>query len=154
MDHELPGLEHCVIVKHGIPCGIASSGDQLKTLQKAWECDSTSVFGGIIAFSKPVKTETAERPSQNFIEVVIAPGYSTEALIAFAKKKNVRLVKFTLKKPASNEWTMRSINGGLLWQEEDEKSNLDFKFPTSKDFSNKKSDLLKFGCILYKIPEI
>lgn len=150
LGHELPGLEHCVIVKHGIPCGVASSEDQLKTLQKAWECDSTSAFGGIIAFSSPVKTETAEWLSQNFIEVVIAPDFSAEALTAFAKKKNVRLVKVPLKKPASKEWTMRSINGGLLWQEEDEKLNLDFKFPTTKDFSSKRSDVIKFGWIVTK----
>lgn len=150
LGHELPGLEHCVIVKHGIPCGVASSEDQLTTLKKAWDCDSTSAFGGIVAFSQTVRPETADWLAQNFIEVVIAPDFSAQALVAFAKKKNVRLVKVPLRATASGEWTMRSINGGLLWQEEDEKLNLNFKFPTIKNFATKKTELIKFGLIVTK----
>jgi phosphoribosylaminoimidazolecarboxamide formyltransferase/IMP cyclohydrolase len=98
LSHAFPGLDHTVIVKHGIPCGVASSENQLMSLKKAWECDSTSAFGGIIAFSNKVTAESAEWLSQNFIEVVIAPDYSTEALEAFSKKKNFRLVKLAQKK--------------------------------------------------------
>lgn len=145
-----PNLEHCVIVKHGIPCGVASSDDQLNSLKKAWECDSTSAFGGIIAFSQTVKPESAEWLAQNFIEVVIAPKYTQEALSAFSKKKNVRLVEVPLKKSDSREWTMRSINGGILWQDEDEKLNRDFKTPTKKTFDAKKTELVTFGLIVAK----
>jgi phosphoribosylaminoimidazolecarboxamide formyltransferase/IMP cyclohydrolase len=150
LHHTFPKLEHCVIVKHGIPCGVASSLDQLKSLKKAWDCDSTSAFGGIIAFSEKVTAESAEWLGQNFIEVVIAPDYTDEALSVFSKKKNVRLVKVPLKKTNSQEWTMRSINGGLLWQEEDEKLNLDFKSPTTRSFDAKKTEVITFGLIVTK----
>jgi phosphoribosylaminoimidazolecarboxamide formyltransferase/IMP cyclohydrolase len=145
-----PDLQHCVIVKHGIPCGVASSSDQVKSLQRAWECDSTSAFGGIIAFSHAVDGTSAEWLTQNFIEVVIAPAYTPDALSAFAKKKNVRLVEVPLKKANSQEWTVRSINGGILWQEEDEKLSLDFKNTTKKTFDSKKNEVVKFGWAVTK----
>ncbi len=150
LSHSFPGLQHCVIVKHGIPCGVASSADQLKSLQRAWYCDATSAFGGIIAFSHEVDGPSAEWLAQNFIEVVIAPSYTTEALNAFSKKKNVRLVQVPLKKENSQEWTVRSINGGILWQEEDEKLSLEFKTMTKKTFDPKKSEVVKFGWAVTK----
>lgn len=145
-----PDLQHCVIVKHGIPCGVASSPDQLKSLQRAWYCDSTSAFGGIIAFSHQVDGASAEWLAANFIEVVIAPSYTPEALSVFAKKKNVRLVEVPMKKANGQEWTVRSINGGILWQEEDEKLSLEFKNTTTKTFDNKKNEVVKFGWAVTK----
>ncbi|MFP5385416.1 MAG: bifunctional phosphoribosylaminoimidazolecarboxamide formyltransferase/IMP cyclohydrolase [Bacteriovoracia bacterium] len=150
LSHAFPGFEHCVIVKHGIPCGVASSPDQLKSLERAWECDPTSAFGGIIAFSGKVNAQSAEWLAKNFIEVVIAPDFSPEALEAFAKKKNVRLVKVTLKSENSKEWTVRSINGGILWQEEDEKMTLEASYPTKRQFGKEKSDVMKFGLVVTK----
>lgn len=150
LSHAFPGLQHTVIVKHGIPCGVASSNNQLMTLKRAWECDSTSAFGGIIAFSQKVTAESAEWLSQNFIEVVIAPDYSPEALEAFSKKKNVRLVKVPMKKENSKEWMLRTINGGILWQEEDEKNSMEFKFMTEKKFDETKTNVSKFGLIVNK----
>lgn len=145
-----PILNHVVIVKHGIPCGVSSSPLQMKSLQRAWDCDSTSAFGGIIAFSQEVSGESAEWLTKNFIEVVIAPSYTPEALSAFAKKKNVRLVEATLKKANAQEWTVRSINGGILWQEEDEKLSLDFKNTTTKTFDTNKNEVVKFGWAVTK----
>jgi len=146
----LGNLEHAVIVKHGIPCGVASADNQLTALQKAWECDSTSAFGGIIAFSSKVQGATAKWLVDNFIEVVLAPGFSPEAAEAFSKKKNVRLVQVDLKKPGANEWTLRSINGGLLWQTEDEKVSVEFKTPTKKTLDTAKMEIVKFGQIVTK----
>jgi phosphoribosylaminoimidazolecarboxamide formyltransferase/IMP cyclohydrolase len=150
LHHHFPNHMHCVIVKHGIPCGASSSRNQLKSLNKAWEADSTSAFGGIIAFSDKVQKETALWLSEYFIEVVIAPDYSEEALELFSKKKNVRLVKASLKKQDSHEWTLRSINGGILWQEEDESLKLEFKNATKKTFDHEKTEIVKFGSILTK----
>lgn len=150
LSHAFPGLNHTVIVKHGIPCGVASSENQLNSLKKAWECDSTSAFGGIVAFSSKVTAQSADWLAQNFIEVVIAPEYSEEALEAFSKKKNVRLVKVPLKKENSGEWMMRTINGGILWQEEDEKLSTDFKMPTNRKFDETKTNVSKFGLIVGK----
>ncbi len=145
-----PDQATCVIVKHGIPCGVATSPDQLRSLQRAWECDSTSAFGGIIAFSQEVSASSAEWLSQNFIEVVIAPSFTQEALTTFAKKKNVRLVQVPLKRPGAQEWTVRSVNGGILWQEEDEKLSLEFKNPTKNTFDSQKSEVVKFGWAVTK----
>jgi phosphoribosylaminoimidazolecarboxamide formyltransferase/IMP cyclohydrolase len=145
-----PALQHCVIVKHGIPCGVASSEDQLKTLKTAWECDSTSAFGGIIAFSSEVTKDSAEWLSQNFIEVVLAPSYSKDALDSFAKKKNVRLVQVALKEDNALEWTVRSINGGILWQDEDEKLSINFKTPTKNPMDESKLELAEWGLIVTK----
>lgn len=150
LGHAFPGLEHTVIVKHGIPCGVASSEKQLHSLETAWACDSTSAFGGIVAFSSKVNGEAANWLARNFIEVVIAPDFSPEALEAFSKKKNVRLVKTPLKAEGAKEWTMRSINGGLLWQEEDEKLSVDFNFATQRKFDETKTNVSKFGLIVNK----
>ncbi len=150
LNHFFPELQHCVIVKHGIPCGVASSPDQLKSLQRSWYCDSTSAFGGIISFSHQVDGASAEWLAQNFIEVVIAPSYTPEALHAFSKKKNIRVVEVPLKKAGSHEWTVRSINGGILWQEEDEKLSLEFKNMTAKKFDTKKNEVVKFGWAVTK----
>jgi phosphoribosylaminoimidazolecarboxamide formyltransferase / IMP cyclohydrolase len=142
---ELPGMDHTVIVKHGTPCGVASAQGQLKSLQRAWECDPVSAFGGIIAFSSEVSAESATWLAENFIEVVIAPAFSEAARETFAKKKNVRLVQLALKSRDAHEWTVRSINGGILWQEEDEKQTSEFRPVTKRQLSPEKSDLLKFG---------
>lgn len=145
-----PSLQHCVIVKHGIPCGAASSDNQLKTLQKAWEADPVSAFGGIIGFSAEVSGEAAEWLSQNFIEVVLAPSYSKEALDIFAKKKNVRLVQVALKEDNALEWTVRSINGGILWQDEDEKLSINFQTPTRETLDEGQLELAEWGLIVTK----
>ena len=150
LHQEFPLAQNCVIVKHGIPCGVSSSMNQMKSLETAWNCDSISAFGGIIAFSKDVSVEAAEWLNQYFIEVVIAPGFSKAALESFAKKKNVRLVQVPMKKAHAQEWTMRSINGGILWQEEDEKLNLDFTRPTKKTFGEDRTDLMNFGLVVTK----
>jgi phosphoribosylaminoimidazolecarboxamide formyltransferase/IMP cyclohydrolase len=148
--HHFPTLEHCVIVKHGIPCGVSSSENQLKSLHKAWEADSTSAFGGIISLSSEVQPETAAWLSEHFIEVVIAPKFSASALEHFARKKNVRLIEAKLKEASSKEWTVRSINGGILWQEEDEQMKLEFKNVTKKSFDPKKTEVVKFGSVITK----
>jgi phosphoribosylaminoimidazolecarboxamide formyltransferase/IMP cyclohydrolase len=145
-----PSLQHAVIVKHGIPCGVAACEGQLKALTRAWECDPVSAFGGIIAFSSEVQAETAEMLCQNFIEVVIAPAYSAEALTTFGKKKNVRLIQVPLKEDNALEWTVRSINGGILWQDEDEKLSINFKQTTKNAFDEKKLEVAEFGMIVSK----
>ncbi|HXH31314.1 MAG TPA: bifunctional phosphoribosylaminoimidazolecarboxamide formyltransferase/IMP cyclohydrolase [Bacteriovoracaceae bacterium] len=147
---QFPQLQHCVIVKHGIPCGAASSGDQLLSLQKAWASDPVSAFGGIISFSRDVSHQTAQWLSEYFIELVIAPGFSSEALEVFSKKKNVRLVKVPMKPEDSREWTLRSINGGILWQEEDERLSLELKTVTKNPFLASQLQTVRFGLIISK----
>ena len=135
--HLLPHEKHIVIVKHGIPCGVATGKDIVSTLEKAWACDDISAFGGVISCSDTVDELSAKFIQEKFIEVLIAPNFTEEALKIFARKKNVRLIKLPLK-IANNakETMMRSINGGVLVQNEDEKnaSSLEFMLKTQQNF--------------------
>ncbi|NDH32582.1 MAG: bifunctional phosphoribosylaminoimidazolecarboxamide formyltransferase/IMP cyclohydrolase PurH, partial [Betaproteobacteria bacterium] len=83
----------CVIVKHANPCGVASGDSCRDAYTKAFACDPTSAFGGIIAFNHAVDEPTAQALAQQFVEVLIAPGYSAEALTVLAGKANIRVLE-------------------------------------------------------------
>ena len=82
----------CVIVKHANPCGVALAVTPLEAYRKAFATDPTSAFGGIIAFNREVDASVVEAVSAQFLEVLIAPSYSADALAAIAKKANVRVL--------------------------------------------------------------
>jgi phosphoribosylaminoimidazolecarboxamide formyltransferase / IMP cyclohydrolase len=82
----------CVIVKHANPCGVAVGTTTFEAYKKAFSTDPTSAFGGIIAFNQPLDAKAAEAVSKQFVEVVIAPSYSQEALDIFKSKPNARLI--------------------------------------------------------------
>ncbi len=113
----------CVIVKHANPCAVASADHLTKAYQKAFACDSTSSFGGIIAFNKTVDHLTIEAILNNqFVEAICAPGYTTQAIQTMQRKPNVRLLS-----TGSNELhhhnimpDFKRIRGGLLTQTWDE----------------------------------
>jgi phosphoribosylaminoimidazolecarboxamide formyltransferase / IMP cyclohydrolase len=111
----------CVIVKHANPCGVAIATDPLAAYRNALATDPTSAFGGIIAFNRPVDAATLEAVSAQFVEVVIAPGYTTDALAAIAKKVNVRVLDVPLPSTGSvaNAWDMKRVGGGFLVQSPD-----------------------------------
>lgn len=111
----------CVIVKHANPCGVAVDEDILSAYDKAFETDTESAFGGIIAFNRELDAATAEAiVARQFVEVIIAPSASTAAIEAVSAKKNVRLL-------VTGEWQGSSaagldykrVNGGLLVQDRD-----------------------------------
>ncbi|NSX55009.1 bifunctional phosphoribosylaminoimidazolecarboxamide formyltransferase/IMP cyclohydrolase [Parasulfitobacter algicola] len=110
----------CAIIKHANPCGVAT-GETLKdAYARAFDCDRTSAFGGIIALNGPLDGETAEEISQIFTEVVIAPGVHQDAKDIFAKKKNLRLlIAPGLANPAQAAMTVRQVSGGFLVQDKD-----------------------------------
>jgi phosphoribosylaminoimidazolecarboxamide formyltransferase/IMP cyclohydrolase len=113
-------FEKCsvVIVKHLSPCGIASADRQLDAYQRALASDPVSAFGGIVAFNHLLDAETAESVSQLFVECIVAPGFSEEALQVLAKKKNLRLLEMPdLKIEPLVEY--RSITRGVLQQSVD-----------------------------------
>src|SRR6185369_11712218 len=83
----------CVIVKHANPCGVALGETPAQAYEKAFKTDSTSAFGGIIAFNRRVDRAAAEQVSKQFVEVLIAPGYTDEALALFKAKQNVRALE-------------------------------------------------------------
>lgn len=112
----------CVIVKHANPCGVALDKDPLRAYERAFACDATSAFGGIIAFNRPLAGALAQKILANqFVEVLVAPSFDEEALAALRKKPNVRAL-------ATGEWPeastnvqrqLRSIGGGVLMQDSD-----------------------------------
>ena len=107
----------CVIVKHANPCGVASSRDILDAYKKAFACDPTSAFGGIIAFNKELDEETSNFLKDNqFIEVVAAPKFSSGALKSFQDKKNVRLLEIKNLNKSDSGIKFHSVNSGLLIQ--------------------------------------
>ncbi|WP_250461436.1 bifunctional phosphoribosylaminoimidazolecarboxamide formyltransferase/IMP cyclohydrolase [Microbulbifer litoralis] len=112
----------CVIVKHANPCGVGIAADIHRAYDLAFETDSESAFGGIIAFNRELDGETAKAiVARQFVEVIIAPSVSEEAKAAVAEKKNVRLL-------ACGHWgaqripglDYKRVNGGLLVQDRDD----------------------------------
>ena len=109
----------CVIVKHANPCGVAVAASALEAYRKAFSTDPTSAFGGIIAFNGEVDRATAEAVSAQFLEVLIAPSYTADALELLASKKNVRVLTCALGQPAG-AFDYKRVGGGLLVQSADE----------------------------------
>jgi phosphoribosylaminoimidazolecarboxamide formyltransferase/IMP cyclohydrolase len=140
------------IIKHANPCGLAVSSSTLGALEEAWSGDSVSSFGGIIAFSHEVDDNAAQFFKDKFIEVIIAPNFTTEALALFSKKKNVRLLKSPIRPSNESELIIKSISGGLLIQNEDESSgkNEELKNVTNEKLSNEYLELADFGILACK----
>jgi len=110
----------CVIVKHANPCGVAVAGHIGDAYDRAFATDPTSAFGGIIAFNRPLDGKTAETiAARQFVEVVIAPGISAEALAAFAKKPNVRVLDCGALDGHRGTRDYKRVAGGLLVQDVD-----------------------------------
>ncbi|MDA3857940.1 MAG: bifunctional phosphoribosylaminoimidazolecarboxamide formyltransferase/IMP cyclohydrolase [Roseovarius sp.] len=110
----------CAIIKHANPCGVSRGETLTQAYSRAFDCDRTSAFGGIIALNQPLDGATAEEISQIFTEVVIAPGADAEAMSIFAKKKNLRLlVTEGLADPRQAARTLRQVSGGYLVQDKD-----------------------------------
>ncbi|MCB1340061.1 MAG: bifunctional phosphoribosylaminoimidazolecarboxamide formyltransferase/IMP cyclohydrolase [Pseudooceanicola sp.] len=110
----------CAIIKHANPCGVAVGATLLEAYGRAFDCDRTSAFGGIVALNRPLDGATAEAIAGIFTEVVIAPGADDDALAVFAAKKNLRLMLTeALPDPAEPGLTYRQVAGGMLVQDRD-----------------------------------
>jgi phosphoribosylaminoimidazolecarboxamide formyltransferase/IMP cyclohydrolase len=110
----------CVIVKHNNPCGAAVGPGLLSAYSAAFACDPVSAFGGVIAVNRPVDPETAKALSEQFVEVLFAPGYEDGALDILAAKPDVRLLEDQERRiPLLGEKDMRQVTGGLLVQDRD-----------------------------------
>jgi phosphoribosylaminoimidazolecarboxamide formyltransferase / IMP cyclohydrolase len=109
-----------VVVKHANPCGVAIAQDQYSAYLKAYECDPVSIYGGIVALNTTLEARTAEDLAKRFLEVVIAPDATEEALAVLARRQNVRvLLAGTLPDPSSAGMTLKSVGGGYLLQTRD-----------------------------------
>lgn len=131
----------CVIVKHANPCGVAVGKDPLEAYSKAFQTDPTSAFGGIIAFNRPLDGAAAQAVAKQFVEVLMAPDFSPEALQVFAGKANVRLLKIALPPGGARPWDkgqnlmdIKRVGSGLLMQTADnrELALSDLKVVTKK----------------------
>jgi len=110
----------CVIVKHANPCGVARGETPAEAYRRAFDCDRTSAFGGIVALNTPLDGPTAEEITGIFTEVVIAPGADAGAREVFAAKKNLRLLTTDgLADPAAPGLALRQVAGGFLVQDRD-----------------------------------
>ena len=109
----------CVIIKHANPCGVAVGATPLDAYEKAFQTDPTSAFGGIIAFNRPIDVATAEAVGKQFVEVVLAPEYSSQAMAVFAAKKNVRVLQVPLG-DGRNAFDIKRVGGGWLVQNPDD----------------------------------
>ncbi|MFD2301324.1 bifunctional phosphoribosylaminoimidazolecarboxamide formyltransferase/IMP cyclohydrolase [Paracidovorax citrulli] len=132
----------CVIVKHANPCGVAVGLDAADAYGKAFQTDPTSAFGGIIAFNRPVDAAAAQLVVKQFVEVLMAPEFTPEALEIFKPKTNVRLLKIALPEhKGTTAWSRgrnamdaKRIGSGMLLQTADnhELSLMDLKVVTKK----------------------
>ena len=116
----------CVIVKHANPCGVAVGKDAHEAYAKAFQTDPTSAFGGIIAFNRTVDKAAAEAVVKQFVEVLMAPDFTAEALEIFKPKVNVRLRKIALPAGGERAWDQgrnavdaKRVGSGLLLQTAD-----------------------------------
>ena len=110
----------CVIVKHANPCGVAYGSSLLDAYQRAFSTDPESAFGGIIAFNQALDGETAQTiVDKQFVEVIIAPKISAEAIEAVSSKKNVRLLECGEFTEQKERLDYKRVNGGLLVQSAD-----------------------------------
>ena len=115
--HALGGEPTAVVIKHANPCGAATHTDIAEAYRRAHACDPVSAFGGIVAVNREVPAELATALAEVFTEVIVAPGYTSEAMEILSAKKNLRVLEAM--PPSSALLEMRSIDGGLLVQTTD-----------------------------------
>lgn len=108
-----------VAVKHMNPCGVGIGATIFEAFQRAYEADSVSIFGGIIVLNREVDLVTAEKLHGIFLEIILAPSFSEEALALLTKKKNLRLMTLDFAQAAVKGKEMTSVLGGLLIQDQD-----------------------------------
>ena len=111
----------CVVVKHANPCGVAIGNDLLDVYERAFNADSLSAFGGIIAFNQACTKEVASAISKVFVEIVLAPSFEPEALEIFKKKKNLRVLEIGEFEKREKRIEVRNVDGGILVQDTDTK---------------------------------
>lgn len=109
----------CVGLKHMNPCGAAVGRDAADAWTKAYEADKVSIFGGIVALNRPVTREAAELMKPIFLEIIMAPSFTPEALEVLSTKKNLRLLEVPMEKSDAKQRQLVSVTGGLLVQDLD-----------------------------------
>lgn len=132
-------------LKHMNPCGVASADTIIEAWDNAYNADSVSIYGGIVAFNRPVDEALALNimDKKVFLEIIMAPSYTDEALEILAKKKNCRVMEVDMSSPFKDKKQALTVNGGLLyqdldndiWKEEDLKV-VTTKAPTKEEYES------------------
>jgi phosphoribosylaminoimidazolecarboxamide formyltransferase/IMP cyclohydrolase len=138
-----------VACKHGNPCGVGSDENILGAWRKAFAADKVSIYGGIVVSNREITLEVAEEMKQVFLEVVVAPSYSKEALEVFKTKKNVRVLELKDIEIPQNEqaYDLKKVNGGLIVQTIDSKlyNEEELTVVTDRKPTEKEMEDLKFA---------
>ncbi|MEF9952894.1 MAG: bifunctional phosphoribosylaminoimidazolecarboxamide formyltransferase/IMP cyclohydrolase [Clostridium sp.] len=137
----------CCGVKHNVPCGAALGIDSLDAYKLTYKCDSEAIFGGIVAFNSLVNKDCANEMISTFLEVIIAPSFTDEALEVLSQKKNLRVITYEYSSD-SNE--VISVSGGLLVQDRDSINSYDLNYVTNLKPSNNDIDDMIFGMKVIK----
>lgn len=139
----------CVVaMKHMNPCGVGTADSISQAWDEAYESDTMSIFGGIVAVNREIDAETAEKMHKIFLEIVIAPSFSDEALEILAKKKNIRLLQADLsQRKQPDRFETITVSGGMLVQESDHQIDqvADFKVVTKTQPTEQQLRALQFG---------
>ncbi len=119
-EYEEPTVVAC---KHGNPCGVGSADTIMEAWKKAYEADKVSIFGGIVTINREVNEELAKEIQKIFLEVIVAPSYTEEALKILQTKKNVRVLQLDNISIPQKEtaYDLKKVNGGLIVQTIDSK---------------------------------
>lgn len=137
-----------VAVKHNTPCGVALGQTSAEAYQKAFDCDRVSVFGGIVALNNEVDKKTAAAMGKTFLEIVMAPSFTPEALEELKKKKNLRIV---LVSPAAEvDKNFLSLGGGLLLQDKDKEFIKELRCVTKRQPSLEEEEEMLFAMKVVK----
>ncbi len=132
------------IIKHTNPCGAATGSTVLEAYQRALEADPVSAFGGVIGINREVDAAAAEEIAKLFVEAIVAPSFTEEALARFAAKKNLRLIQID---PVATPRVIKQVSGGLLVQDADRYrvTDADLTFPTDRKPTPEEMRALRFA---------
>ncbi|WP_100406200.1 bifunctional phosphoribosylaminoimidazolecarboxamide formyltransferase/IMP cyclohydrolase [Bacillus solitudinis] len=136
-----------VAVKHMNPCGVGTGDTIEAAYDKAYEADPVSIFGGIVALNREVDAATALKMKEIFLEIIIAPSFTKEALEILTSKKNLRLLTVDFSGEDKSEKTLTSVHGGLLVQDEDRFGfdNAEISVPTKREPTEEEWAALKLA---------
>ncbi|HZG72096.1 MAG TPA: bifunctional phosphoribosylaminoimidazolecarboxamide formyltransferase/IMP cyclohydrolase, partial [Chondromyces sp.] len=136
-----------VAVKHMNPCGVGIGETIFEAYDRAYQADPTSIFGGIVALNRPVDGKLAEKLHEIFLEIIIAPEFTEEALQVLTGKKNIRLLTVPFENAKSNMKTLTSVEGGLLVQDLDTYSleEADVRTVTKREPTPEEWEAMKLG---------
>lgn len=138
----------CTIIKHNSPCGVAEANNITEAFVNAYKCDPVSAYGGIYLFNREIEKDLAQNLNSLFLEVIIAPSFSDDALEILSKKKNLRILKRLNNKDMEIE--LKSLRDGILLQRKDDKLFDEIRVITGESLRKEIVDEIIFGLKVVK----